>query len=106
MDLDKQHAALEKIFEFLFLNGRKDLVDAYNEAAQAKETEKICTARKKWKCCKCRKPILPTTKYFCITYTTKSSFLSKRFCLECISKNKKNVTKQTSNKMKFIRYVK
>lgn len=103
MNLDKQHAVLEEIFEYLLSNGRKDLVDKYNNSTKSKETKKICTARKKWKCCKCRQTILKGTKYFCITITQQAMFISKRYCLSCHSLPGETKAKSSQLKMKFMR---
>lgn len=85
MNFDKQHAVLEEIFDYLLSNGRKDLVDKYNASTKSKETEKVCTARRDWKCCKCRQPIHRGEKYFCITIFQRAIYVSKRYCLNCSS---------------------
>lgn len=103
MDLDKQHAVLEVIFEYLLASGRKDLVDAYKNASQMKSLEKVCTARKNWKCCKCRQQIAKGSKYFCITVTQRSSFNSTRYCLSCADKlDKPLMISKKQTKMKFL----
>jgi hypothetical protein len=102
MSLETQHNVLERIFEYLLSVGRKDLVDLYKDSTKAKTTGKVCTARRNWKCCKCKKTILKGTKYYCETYAERNMFISKRYCLEC---NKPKIeSKKQQNKFKFIEH--
>jgi len=64
MHYQAQHAILEKIFEFVKSQGRQDLIDTYYTAAKARTISKICRARKEWKCCECKTPILKGMQYF------------------------------------------
>jgi PHP family Zn ribbon phosphoesterase len=90
---------LQKIFEFLLSNGRKDLVEAYKETSTNREKQKINTARKKWKCCKCGKIIEKGEKYLCVDLSTNTTYQLMRYCLKCSSES---TIKSTQSKMKFI----
>lgn len=100
MNLDKHHAVLERIFEFLLANGRKDLVDEYNNTSHSEEKGKVCKAKRQWRCCKCRKTIKIGEKYFCISIAMGGTWISKRFCLNC--QNRSHEQKTTQSKFKFI----
>jgi len=109
---NKQHKILEEIFEYVISQGRKDLIDAYHDAAETKCTTKETTARKKWKCTVCKKSILPGEKYVNQTKTegkhSQTMFLVKHICIECFNKTddvkKPHVgNKSKSNKFKFIK---
>jgi RNase P subunit RPR2 len=111
-EYNKQHKILEEIFEYVINQGRKDLIDAYHDAAGTKYTTKATTARKKWKCTECKKAILPGEKYVNQTKTegkhSQTIFLIKHICKDCFEKTgdvkKPHVGDKTkSNKFKFIK---
>jgi hypothetical protein len=96
---EQRQEVLQKIFEFLLSNGRRDLVEAYKETSTNREKEKIYTARKKWKCCKCGKIIEKGEKYLCVNLDTVTSFQPMRYCLKCSSEG---IIKPKQSKMRFI----
>jgi len=106
MHYSKEHEVLESIFVYLIKQGRKDLVDAYNEAAKLKITGKICTARKKWRCSKCKKVIQIGDKYFCQTNhhgaIRGSIFVTRHVCLTCYGAPKEQQLIKQNCKFKFI----
>lgn len=101
MNFSKQNHVLEEIFEYLIDNGRKDLVDKFNDIVKPKKTEKICTARKNWKCCKCLKTIIKGAKYFNQTYIVNGMYVTKHYCILCSKSNEKKIKKEQT-KFKFI----
>jgi len=101
MNFSKQHIVLEEIFEYLIDNGRKDLVDKYNNIIKPKKIEKICTSRKTWKCCKCLKTIIKGAKYFNQTYISNGMHVTKHYCISCSNTSKKEIKKEQI-KFKFI----
>ncbi|MDD5650696.1 MAG: hypothetical protein PHF86_09845 [Candidatus Nanoarchaeia archaeon] len=106
MHYQKQHQKLEEIFEFVKSQGRKDLIDAYYEAAKTRTIGKICKAGKNWKCCECRSPIPKGTQYFREERQERCNngvlSVAKQICLKCHN-TEKLVIKPKQNKLKFIK---
>ena len=93
-----KHVILEQIFEVLRSNGRQDLIDKFS-TVQGKVKEKICKAKKAWKCGKCKAVINIGDKYFCKTIESGKNWESLRYCLNCHT-NKEEV--KSRKKMRFI----
>jgi ABC-type sugar transport system ATPase subunit len=106
MHYQQQHVILEKIFDFVKSQGRKDLIDAYYAAAKSKTIGKICKAGKNWKCCECKTPILKGTKYFREERQERCSngtlSITKQICLTCHEQEKPEAQLK-QNKLKFIK---
>ncbi len=102
---DERNVVLSNIFEFLITNGRQDLVNAYKNCAyKGKIKDKICTARKKWKCCRCRRPIHKGEKYVCKDYSNHDGYILMRYCFDCAGTEiNKEIKKTTLSKMRFIK---
>lgn len=105
MHYSKQHKILEEIFDFVKSQGRKDLIDAYNEASKMRVVSKICSARKKWECAKCSASIEIGEKHYREEYVQRNSsgalVTTKRICLKCHDIPKKIEKRQS--KLRFIK---